>query len=102
MSDDNLLECCQAILEFIEEGPTHKIPTPKQLAMEEVFTKKAQAWRTSNTTNMVGFTYYLNDLFQLGYNISDENGSAKTFFKNHSVEFYKSIIRNLKIKQLLK
>ena len=99
MSDDKLLECCQAILDFLEEGNTAKIPTPKQLVMDDVF--KDTMWISiQNNTDMIGFTKYLNDIFQLGYDIEIEG--ITPFFRNHSISFYKSIIRNLKIKQLLK
>ena len=62
MSDKDLLECCQSILDFLCEDDdatwrtrnvSLEIPTPKQKIMDEVLNRNG--W----SPDMVGFTEYL-------------------------------------------
>lgn len=102
MKDKNLLQCCQSILNFLEEEYNGQIPTPMQKVMDEVLV--SNGWGDGKFGfggNMIGFTEFLNNIFQLGYTIEDENKNMKPFFNNHSRQFYKGIIRDLKIKLLL-
>jgi hypothetical protein len=100
MEDKNLLDCCQTILDFLQEDyhliqGRSSIPTPKQEIMNN--TLSDNGWNN----NMIRFTEYLNNLFQLGYQIEDtKTGSYKPFFSTQAEGFYKKIIRNLKLKQL--
>lgn len=101
MSDKDLLECCQAVLDFLCEDDdatwrTSEIPTPKQKIMDEVLNRNG--W----SHDMVGFTEYLNNLFQMGYEIQSQDGSFKPFFSSdQSRNFYKHLVRKLKLKQLV-
>lgn len=105
MSDKDLLECCQSILDFLCEdydatcrtrNVSLEIPTPKQKIMDEVLNRNG--W----SHDMVGFTEYLNNLFQMGYQIKDESGNYKPFFSSEqSRNFYKHFVRKLKLKQLI-
>lgn len=110
MSDKDLLECCQSILDFLCEDDyaawrtknvSHEIPTPKQKIMDEVLTRNG--WGKGNGNgDMTGFTEYLNNLFQMGYQIKDENGNYKPFFSSEqSRNFYKHFVRKLKLKLLV-
>lgn len=47
------------------------------------------------------FTKYLNEKFQLGYSIADEEGNLRPFFEKHSRHFYKSLIRDLTINEII-
>jgi len=106
MSDKDLLECCQSILDFlceddVENPPANtfrEIPTPKQKIMDGVLIRNG--WG-KGSGDMIGFTEYLNNLFQMGYQIRDENGNYKRFFSNQSINFYKHFVRKLKLKQLV-
>ena len=104
MLDKDLLECCQSILDFLCEPAATLIsidafPTPKQKIMDEVLTRNG--WGKGNG-DMIDFTEYLNNLFQIGYQIKDESGSYRPFFSSEqSRNFYKHFIRKLKIKQLV-
>lgn len=100
MKDKNLLQCCQSILNFLEEEYNGQIPTPMQKVMNEVLVSNGWGNEFKNG-DIKGFTKYINDIFQLGYTIEDENKNMKPFFDNHSTQFYKGIIRDLKIKSLL-
>lgn len=105
MSDKDLLECCQSILDFLCEDDdatwrtrnvSLEIPTPKQKIMDEVLNRNG--W----SHDMVGFTEYLNNLFQMGYEIQSQDGSFKPFFSSEqSRNFYKHFVRKLKLKQLV-
>ena len=104
MSDKDLLECCQSILDFLcEDDATWRtrnvsleIPTPKQKIMDEVLNRNG--W----SHDMVGFTEYLNNLFQMGYEIQSQDGSFKPFFSSEqSRNFYRHFVRKLKLKQLV-
>lgn len=108
MSDKDLLECCQSILGFLCEDDdatwrtrnvSLEISTPKQKIMDGVLTKNG--WGKGNG-DMIGFTEYLNNLFQMGYQIKDESGNYKPFFSSEqSRNFYKHFVRKLKLKQLI-
>jgi len=113
MSDKDLLECCQSILDFLCEDDSSEwrtknvptstgvflFPTPKQKIMDEVLTKNG--WGHENG-DMIGFTEYLNNLFQMDYQINDESGNYKPFFSSEqSRNFYKHFVRKLKLKQLI-
>ena len=113
MSDNDLLECCQSILDFLCEDDdatwsrfvrytnstrnvSLEIPTPKQKIMDEVLNRNG--W----SHDMVGFTEYLNNLFQMGYEIQSQDGSFKPFFSSEqSRNFYRHFVRKLKLKQLV-
>lgn len=99
MKDKNLLQCCQSILNFLEEEYNGQIPSPMQEVMDQTLIENG--WSIGKKGSMIGFTKYLNDIFQLGYTIEDENKEVKIFFTKHSRQFYKGIIRDLKIKSLL-
>ena len=100
MLDKDLLECCQSILNFLcDDTSYNSFPTPKQKIMDEVLTRNG--WGKGNG-DMVGFTEYLNNLFQMGYQIKDESGSCRPFFSSEqSRNFYKHFVRKLKLKQLV-
>lgn len=98
MKDKNLLQCCQSVLNFIEEDYSGQIPSPMQKVMNEVLV--SNGWGNGTNGDMINFTKYLNDIFQIGYTIEDENKEVKKFFTEHSRQFYKRIIRDLKIKSL--
>ena len=49
---------------------------------------------------MVGFTEYLNNIFQFNYKIKSDKGDYKSFFSTRE-NFYKLFIRRLKLKQLI-
>lgn len=105
MLDEDLLECCQSILDFLCEDDKGLVirpsewPTPKQKIMDEVLTRNY--WGLGNG-NMIGFTKYLNDTFQMGYEIQDEDGNYKKFFSSEqSRNFYRHFVRHLKLKQLI-
>lgn len=105
MSDKDLLECCQSILDFLCEDDdatwrtrnvSLEIPTAKQKIMDEVLNRNG--W----SHDMVGFTEYLNNLFQMGYEIQSQDGSFKPFFSSEqSRNFYRHFVRKLKLKQLV-
>ena len=95
MDNKNLLKCCKAVLDFLTEE-YYGIPTPKQNIMNDILIKNG--WVTGD---MTGFTEYLNKRFQLGYSIEDEEGNMKNFFENHSRNFYKTIIRDLTINEII-
>lgn len=105
MSDKDLLECCQSILDFLCEDDSSEwrtrnistpFPTPKQKIMDEVLNRNG--W----CHDMVGFTEYLNNLFQMGYEIQSQDGSFKPFFSSEqSRNFYRHFVRKLKLKQLV-
>jgi hypothetical protein len=107
MSDKDLLECCQSILDFlceddVENPPANtfrEIPTPKQKIMDDVLIRNG--WG-KGSGDMIGFTEFLNNLFQMGSQIRDENGNYKPFFSSEeSRNFYKHFVRQLKLKQLV-
>jgi hypothetical protein len=111
MSDKDLLECCQSILDFLceDEDATWRtknvrVPTPKQKIMDEVLTRNGWGRFTqfSGNGDMFGFTEYLNNIFQMGYQIKDESGNYKPFFSSEqSRNFYRHFVRKLKLKQLV-
>jgi hypothetical protein len=111
MSDKDLLECCQSILDFLCEddfdwktknlpaNTFREIPTPKQKIMDDVLIRNG--WG-KGSGDMIGFTEYLNNLFKMGYQIKDENENYKPFFSSEeSRNFYKHFVRQLKLKQLV-
>lgn len=112
MTDETLLECCQSILDFLQEEVDsdtailacvklpHRVlfPTPKQKIMNKVLFRNG--WGDQDNGDMTGFTEYLNNVFSMGYQMKNEKG-YKNFFENQSRQFYKHILRNLKLKQLL-
>ena len=98
MSDKDLLECCQSVLDFLCEDDSSEFPTPKQKIMDEVLTKNGWGHENGN----FGFTEYLNNLFQMGYEIQSQDGSFKPFFSSEqSRNFYRHFVRKLKLKQLV-
>jgi hypothetical protein len=107
MDNKNLLKCCKAVLEFLEEEYYGEIPSPKQNIMTEILIENDWYDKTKTKNgkhvypDMIEFTKYLNERYQLGYQISDEVGNMKPFFENHSRIFYKSIIRDLKIEEII-
>jgi len=95
MNNKDLIECCEAVLDFLNEVNYVELAT-KQNIMNDVLIKNG--WEFGD---MVGFTKYLNEKFQLGYSIADEEGNFRPFFEKHSRHFYKSIIRDLTINKIL-
>jgi hypothetical protein len=94
----NLLQCAQSVLDFIEEDYTGMIPSTMQNVMDQTLIRNGWS-KDNNNGDMIGFTKYLNERFELGYIIEDQNG-VRNFFTKHSRQFYKSIIREQKLKQL--
>ena len=101
MDNKNLLKCCKAVLDFLNEEYYGEIPTPKQNIMNDILIKNDWVTDIVLGGDMVGFTEYLNKRFQLGYSIEDEEGNMKHFFENHSRNFYKTIIRDLTINEII-
>lgn len=101
MDNKNLLKCCKAVLDFLNEEYYGEIPTPKQNIMNDILIKNGWVTDIVLGGDMVGFTEYLNKRFQLGYSIEDEEGNMKNFFENHSRNFYKTIIRDLTINEII-
>ncbi len=117
MTDKDLLECCQSILDFLCEDDVdwktknlpantfRELPTPKQKIMDGVLIRNGWGKGSGHHMpggDMVGFTEYINNLFQMGYQIKDENGNYKPFFSSEqSRNFYKHFVRKLKLKQLV-
>jgi hypothetical protein len=100
-SDSEILECSQAVYNFliIDEldlinvvGSYNKLPHYKE--MLDILKKYHMG-------DMISFTHYLNDK----YRILEKplwTGNAKSFFSNaKSHNFYKRVIRNLKLKLIL-
>jgi hypothetical protein len=70
--------------------------------MDEVLTRNG--WGTGGKAggDMTGFTEYLNNLFQMDYQIVDKYGHYKPFFSSEqSRNFYRHFVRKLKLKQLV-
>jgi hypothetical protein len=99
MNNKDLIECCKAVLDFINEENDGRIPTLKQNIMNDVLIKND--WKYKNFGDMVGFTKHLNEKIQLGYSIADEEGNLRPFFEKHSRHFYKSLIRDLTINEII-
>ena len=101
MDNKNLLKCCKAVLDFLNEEYYGEIPTPKQNIMNNILIKNGWVTDIVLGGDMAGFTEYLNKRFQLGYSIEDEKGNMMNFFENHSRNFYKTIIRDLTINEII-
>lgn len=99
MTDYQILECCEAVLNFLNEDIPVKeasalgFKTPCSVYMSAML-------KSHNYGGMISFTEYLNRKYDLGYKLQDNLG-YKTFFTNESRGFYKSIIRNLKINEVI-
>lgn len=89
LTEKDELECCLSILDFLLENAEPPIPTPMQSKMDKILSKFG--------TDMVPFTQYLNNKYQI-YDGLLWSYSAKEFFSTtKSIGFYKTIIRKLKI-----
>lgn len=119
MDNKNLLKCCKAVLDFLNEEfhETVKRNTMSKLLVEncwykneEIESKKCSGlsifsrvikvcWYQNGNLfypDIIGFTEYLNDRFELGYKVID-----RYFFENYSKNFYKIIIRDLIINEII-
>lgn len=119
MDNKNLLKCCKAVLDFLNEEfhETVKRNTMSKLLVEngwykneEIESKKYSSlsifsrvlqvrWYQNNNffyPDIIGFTEYLNERFELDYKVID-----KYFFENYSKDFYKIIIRDLTINEII-
>ena len=99
MTDYQVLECCESVLDFLNEDiPMAEVSalgfrTPCSVRMTALL-------NAHGFDSMVEFTELLNKHYNLGYKLQDDMG-YKTFFTNESRGFYKSIIRNLKINEVI-
>lgn len=100
MNNKDLIECCKAVLDFLNEEYYGEVPTPKQNIVNDILIKNG--WEYRNLGDIVGFTKYLNEKFQLGYSIVDEEGKVtRSFDGEQSRNFYKTIIRDLTINKII-
>ena len=84
------VKCAESVLNFLLEGETEgiiSIPTPMQKKMDD----------GENKTDMLPFTQYLNHKYKI-YDGLLWSYSAKEFFSTtKAVNFYRKLIRKLKI-----
>ena len=103
MSDLDILECSQAVYNFLIIDEWHLINVVGGFNKLPHYKEMLEVLETYKMGDMISFTHYLNDRYKIS---SDElwvPGYAKTFFSTEkSHNFYKQIIRNLKINLLIK
>jgi len=99
MKDKEILECAESVYEHLIDDTS-----PKNYSSFEnipAFSNMMKTLKKYNT-DMVPFTMYLNDIHESCLFNSILTKSPKEFFSTTKAkDFYKSIIRNLKIELLL-
>lgn len=101
MTNQGKLECCIAVLSFLEDDydvqKNQNFYSPKMEMMENCLNEHY------GSNSMVNFTEYINANLSMGYIIKDLEG-YKNFFTNHSRKFFKEAIsklREIKIEEIL-
>ena len=106
MTDLEILECCQSILDFLEENLTeeelnfHGFDTPMNKKMRSILKKhgfeKREGDKLMHTIPMAAFCLDMNQKYKIHDKLWDKE--AREFFAtNKSRDFLKQIMRDLKI-----
>lgn len=98
------LECAQAVYNFLIIDESHLLNVVGSFDKLPHYKEMLSVLESYQMGDMVSFTHYLNNKYKI---ISASElwipGNAKTFFSTEkSHNFYKQIIRNLKINLLIK
>lgn len=94
MSDKDLLNRCHLILDFLYEVRELGHPTSQPKPKEKIMLENIR------NVELASFTKYLDMLFRLNY-ISNYNKLLSEELEN-TINLYKTIIRNIKIKEITK
>jgi len=102
-TDLEILECSQSVYNFLVIDESHLINVVGGFDKLPHYKEMLEVLETHKMGDMVSFTHYLNDKYKISSDPLWVPGNAKTFFStDKSHNFYKQIIRNLKINLLLK
>ena len=99
MTDTEILECGQSIYDFLLDDTDIQTNMP---FMEMPSFKKMNDVLSKNNTDMVPFTEFLNSKYNIYPKPLWWNFSARQFFSTtKALDFYKTILRDLKLKSCL-
>jgi len=97
LKDIEILECAQSVYFFLTDNTDIKLNKSFESFMDIPSFQKMNIVLKNYNTDMIPFTHFLNCKYQISNELWCE--SPKEFFSTtKSHDFYKSIIRNLKLK----
>jgi hypothetical protein len=112
-TDDDIIECCQSILDFLYEVSEKGFPNSKQKPKEKIMndTLRKYDWAYPNGYGRLNsFTDYMSAIFS-SYVVKNETdrsfsnlyeGRNDFIYSEEAKNFYKHILRELKLKKILK
>ena len=105
MKNSEILECCEAVVEFLENENVDwrgRNLSFSVVTMTPEYHKMIEVIRKYEMGDMISFTKYLNNKYKI-YPDPLWEATAKEFFAtDKGINFYKTIVRDIKINQVLK
>jgi hypothetical protein len=104
-TDDDILECCQSILDFLyevsEKGFPNSQEKPKEKIMNETLRKYDWAYH-NGYGRLNSFTDYMGLIFNIRCIKNEYEARNDFIYSEEAKNFYKHIVRELKLKKILK
>jgi len=102
--DDDILECCQSILDFLYEVSEKGFPNSQQKPKEKIMneTLRKYDWTYHNGYGKVNeFTDYMSWIFNIKCEGNHYEKRSDFIYSEEAKNLYKHIVRELKLKKIL-